>query len=127
MLGNFRIISNREHDYPRFHVSGKTVVVQLTSVIAPNTFVDNLDNMLEYLLKDAEPYYMIGIKLYNEIQLGDKAIGLSFRRKDQISSEVMFQVLEKVIQSNARFSAYDKLLIHVDTVLFECQWTMETA
>ena len=35
---------------------------------------------------------------------------------DQISPEVVLQVLEKVIQSNARFSALDKLMMHVDIV-----------
>ena len=43
-------------------------------------------------------------------------IGISFRRKDQITSEVIWSVLGKVGQSNARFNALDKLIMTVHAV-----------
>ena len=46
----------------------------------------------------------------------DKAIGNSFRRKDQITGDVIWSVFEKVAQSNARFNALDKLVISVHSV-----------
>ena len=46
----------------------------------------------------------------------DKAIGISFRRKDQLSEEVIWSVFNKVAQLNARFNALDKLVIVVHSI-----------
>jgi hypothetical protein len=46
----------------------------------------------------------------------DKCIGISFRRKDQITSEVIWSVFGKLAQSNARFNALDKLVMTVHSV-----------
>ena len=46
----------------------------------------------------------------------DKHIGISFRRKDQLSGEVIWSVFEKVLQSNARFKALDTLVVTVHSV-----------
>jgi hypothetical protein len=45
----------------------------------------------------------------------DRAIGISFRRKDQITGDVIWSVFE-VAQSNARFNALDKLVMTVHYV-----------
>ena len=47
----------------------------------------------------------------NEVNLLDKAIGISFRRKDQLSEEVIWSVFSKVAQSNARYNAMDRLIV----------------
>ena len=46
----------------------------------------------------------------------DKAIGISFRRKDQLSGDVIWSVFEKVSQSNSRFNALDTLVVTVHSV-----------
>ena len=46
----------------------------------------------------------------------DKPIGISFRRKDQLSADVIWSLFEKVAQSNARFNAMDRLIIVVHSV-----------
>jgi len=46
----------------------------------------------------------------------DKAIGISFSRKDQLSEEVIWSVFNKVAQSNARFNALDKLVVVVHSI-----------
>jgi len=46
----------------------------------------------------------------------DKAIGISFRRKDQLSGEVIWSVFEKVSQSNSIFNALDTLVVTVHSV-----------
>jgi hypothetical protein len=46
----------------------------------------------------------------------DKAIGISFRRKDQLSEEVIWSVFNKVAQSNARYNALDKLVVVVHSI-----------
>jgi len=59
---------------------------------------------------------MVGITISNEVEVKDRAIGISFRRRDQITGDVIWSVFEKVAQSNARFNALDKLVMTVHSV-----------
>jgi len=59
---------------------------------------------------------MIGLTIRNEVNMLDKAIGISFRRKDQISEEVIWSAFYKVAQSKARYNALDKLIVVVHSV-----------
>jgi len=59
---------------------------------------------------------MVGITRHNEVNLSDKPIGFSFRRKDQVSSDVIWSVCDKVSQSNARFNATNTLILTVHSV-----------
>jgi hypothetical protein len=59
---------------------------------------------------------MVGFAIRNEVNQSDKPIGLSFRRRDQKSGDVLWSVLEKVLQSNSRFNALDTLTIEVHAV-----------
>jgi hypothetical protein len=55
---------------------------------------------------------MVGMDIHHESSEGqkDKPIGFSFRRKDQLSPEVIWRLFE-VAQSNSRFNALDHLSI----------------
>jgi hypothetical protein len=46
----------------------------------------------------------------------DKPIGISFRRKDQLSGDVIRSVFEKVAQSNSRLDVSDTLVVTVHSV-----------
>jgi len=59
---------------------------------------------------------MVGITIQNHVNQNDKPIGISFRRKDQLSGEVIWSVFEKVSQANARFNALDTLVVNVRSV-----------
>ena len=56
---------------------------------------------------------MVGISIQNQVNQNDKPIGISFRRKDQLSGEVIWSVFEKVSQSNAGYNALDTLVVTV--------------
>jgi hypothetical protein len=43
----------------------------------------------------------------------DKAVDISFRGRDQLKLDVVWEVLGKVVQSNARFGSTDRLEVHV--------------
>ena len=58
---------------------------------------------------------MVGISIPNEVNMRDNAIGISFRRKDQLSTDVILNVWQ-VTQSNSRFNALDKLVLEVHSV-----------
>jgi len=59
---------------------------------------------------------MVGLTIRNEVNTQDKAIGISFRRKDQLSEEVIWSIFYTVAQSNARFNALDKLVVVVHSI-----------
>jgi len=43
-------------------------------------------------------------------------VGISLRRRDQLKPDVVWAVLGKLIQSNARFALSDRLEVHLDFV-----------
>jgi hypothetical protein len=55
---------------------------------------------------------MVGLVIYHEgTGQKDKPIGFSFRRRNQLSTEVIWRLFEKVARSNSRFNALDPLSI----------------
>jgi hypothetical protein len=56
---------------------------------------------------------MVGIIISNEENVQDKAIGISFRRRDKLTPDVIWSVFGKVAQSNPRFNALDKLILNI--------------
>ena len=69
--------------------------------------------MCEHALRGCNDSDMVGISIRNETDIKDKAIGISFRRKHQLSSDVVLSFWEKVIHSNSRFNALDKLFLEI--------------
>jgi len=59
---------------------------------------------------------MVVITIQIQVNQNDKPIWISFRRKDQLSGEVIWSVFEKVSQSNSRFNALDTLVVTVYSV-----------
>ena len=72
--------------------------------------------LFEYALPNCRVSDMVGLTIRNEVNMQDKAIGISFRRKDQLSEEAIWSVLDKVAQTNARYNALDKLAVVVHSV-----------
>jgi hypothetical protein len=79
-------------------------------------FQANVSDLFDYALRNCEDCDMVGITITNTVNVQDKAIGFSFRRKDQLSEGVLWSLFDKISQSNARFSALDNLLMVVHSV-----------
>jgi len=79
-------------------------------------FLASVNELFEYALQDVSDGDMVGITIQNQVNQKDKPIGISFRRKDQLSGEVIWIVFVKVSQSNARFKALDTLVVTVHSV-----------
>ena len=75
----------------------------------------SVTELFEYALRDCQDSDIVGLTIRNEVNVQDKPIGFSFRRKDQISENVIWSVFE-VVQSNARFNALDRLVVVVHWV-----------
>jgi hypothetical protein len=59
---------------------------------------------------------MVGITIQNEVHVLDKPAGISFRRKDHLCGEIIWSVIEKVVQPSARYNALDKLIVTVHSI-----------
>jgi len=124
-------VSDEENEFtvPRFTMDGEiirqyrrfnAVGTELTVSLLPPAVGDDSDAMTHfqasvtdlfyYALRNYKNFDMVGLTIRNEVNMQDKAIGISFRRKDQLSEEVIWSVFNKVAQSNARYNALDKLV-----------------
>ena len=121
-LPRFTIDGETNRQYRRFGSEGKQLTVRL---LPPHEGEDSnpmshviasVTDLFEYALRNCDDSDMVGITITNEVNVSDKEIGISFRRKDQITSEIMWSVLGKVAQSNARFNDLDKLIMTVHSV-----------
>jgi hypothetical protein len=79
-------------------------------------FQASVSDLFDYALRDSEDSDIVGITITNTENIEDKAIGLSFRRKDHLSEELLWSVFDKLTQSNARLGALDKLRMAVHSV-----------
>jgi len=75
-----------------------------------------VNKLFESVLSDVGDSDMVGIAIENQVNQNDKPIGISFRRKDQLSGDVVWSVFERVSQSNSRFNALDTLVVTVHSV-----------
>jgi hypothetical protein len=76
-----------------------------------------MNELFEYALRDCDDSDMVGVTTRNEVNEQDKPVGFSFRRKDPVSRDVIWNVLGRVAQSNARFGAMDRLIVTVHSVM----------
>ena len=113
----FTIDSESNRQYRRFNAAGTELIVRLL----PPALQDNSDaithfqasvkDLCDYALRDVNDSDILGITISNENNLLDKPIGISFRRKDQLSDEVICSVFSKVAQSKSRYNAMDRLIV----------------
>jgi hypothetical protein len=71
-----------------------------------------MNALFDYALRNVDDSDMVGLAIHHEgTGQGDKPIGFSFRRREQLSTEFIWRLFEKVAQSNSRFNALDPLSI----------------
>jgi hypothetical protein len=120
----FTLLDEVTRHYRRFRAEGRELTVRMTasplaSEVARDPtrhFANSVDKHFEYSLRNLDPSDMVGVSIYNSDNQQDEPIGVSFRRRDQISRDVLWSVFEKVTQSNARYKALDTLTFHVQSV-----------
>ena len=75
-----------------------------------------MNDLFTYALQDVSDSDMVGITIQNQVNQNVKPIVISFRRKDQLSGDVIWSVFERVSQSNCIFNALDTLVVSVHSV-----------
>ena len=118
----FTIIDEITREYRRFNTVGTKFTVRLLPPLQGDEsdpvsyFMASVNNLCEHVFRNCNDSDMLGISIRNEVNMRDKAIGISFRRKDQLSTDVILNVWQQVTQSNSRFNALDKLVLEVHSV-----------
>ena len=79
-------------------------------------FVHSVNNLFDHVMEDVGDSEMVEITLHNKVNQSDKPIGFNFRRKDQLSSDVIQSVSDKLSQFNTGFNASDTLILRVNSV-----------
>jgi hypothetical protein len=131
MEDKFKIIDEVSRQYRRFNVEETQLKVRLSPLSFPTShddekivtdlvthFETSMNALFEFALHNVAGSDTVGMVIHHENYEGqkDKPIGFSFRRKDQLSPEVIWRLFEKVAQSNSRFKVLDPLSITVHYV-----------
>ena len=72
--------------------------------------------LTNYTVKEVRDRDLVGLRIRNNENIQDKLVGICFRRRDQQKPNVVWGVLGKVVQSNARFGLSDILQVLSDHV-----------
>jgi len=59
---------------------------------------------------------MVELRIRNTVNVQGKVVGISFRLRDQLKTDVVWGLLGKVVQSNASFGLSDPLEGHLGQV-----------
>jgi len=120
MARRFEIMDTNTRLYRRYNIVGRQIIVRLITPSENSNsvayFLASVADRFKHLIRDVDDADMVGLTIQNQVNQNDKPIGISFRRKDQLSGEVFRSVFEKVSQSNSRFNALDTLVVTVHSV-----------
>ena len=96
----FEVLDEINREYRRFNTIGRQIRVRLNPPTDPETnpmdhFLVSVNDLFEHVLQDVGDADMVGVAIHNEVNQSDRPIGISFRRRAQLSGDVF----EKVTQS----------------------------
>jgi hypothetical protein len=121
-IQRFTIDHQVTREYTRFNVHGTQLTVRLLPSFEEDDhnpmsqFLATVTEMFDYALRVCYDSDMVGITISNEDNVQDRGIGISFRRKNEITGDVIWSVFENVAQSNARFNVLYKIVMTVHPV-----------
>ena len=106
--------------FPKFNATGRSLLIKFNSPGEeqdPTTyFKECITALTNYLVDKVPGRDLLGLGIRNTENVQDKVVGISLRRRGQFKADVVWSVLGKVIQSNARFALTDRLEVHLDHV-----------
>ena len=83
--------------------------------VEPNVYLKEcITELTNYLVDDVRDRDLVGLGIRNTENVQDKVVSISFRRRDQLKPDVVWGVLGKVVQSNARFGLCERLEVNLD-------------
>jgi len=92
----FEIYDTVRRQYRRYNAVGTQLTARLLTPADNGDpvghFLASVNELFEYALQDASDSDMVGITIQNQVNQNDKTVGISFRRKDQLSGEVIWSL-----------------------------------
>jgi len=100
MAPRFKINGTITRQYSRFNDVGTQITTRLlppSTIVNPvKYFIASVNDLLEHVLQNVSDSDMLVMTIHNQVNQSEKPIGISFRRKDQLSRDVKWSVFEKV-------------------------------
>jgi len=93
-----------------------------TNIDPVNHFLASVNDLFEHVLQNVSDSDMVEMTIHNQVNQSDKPVGNSFRRRDQLSGDVLWSVFEKMTQSNSTFNALDTLVVNCILLNASCVW-----
>jgi hypothetical protein len=116
----FMILDETTKSFPKFNATGRSLLIKFNSrgeEQEPTSYLrECITGLTNYLVDRVPDRDMVGLTIRNTENVKDKVVGISLRRRDQLKPDVVWDVLRKVIQSNARFGLTDRLEVCLDHV-----------
>jgi len=116
----FYILSETSKSFSKFNATGRSLLIKFKPPgedQEPTTYLKEcITSLTNYLVDDIRDKGSVGLRIRNTENVQDKVVGISFRRRDQLKPDVVWSILGKVVQSNARFGLSDRLEVHLDHV-----------
>jgi hypothetical protein len=115
----FKILDETSKSFPKFKATRRSLIIKFNfpgEGQEPTAYLKEcITSLTDYLWTNCQIETWWD-RIHNTENVQDKVFGISLRRRDQRKSDVVWDVLGKVIQSNARFGLSDRLEVHLDHV-----------
>lgn len=93
----FTVLDEVTPHYRHFSAVGRKLTVRITAPTSASEeaqdparhITNSVDELFEYSLRNLDPSNMVGISIHKADNQQDRNVGLSFRRRDQISRDVL--------------------------------------
>ena len=116
----FYILSETSKSFSKFNATGRSLLIKFKppgEEQEPTAYLKEcITSLTNYLVDDVRDRDLVGLRIRNTENVQDKVVGISFRRREQLKPDVVWSILGKVVQSNARFGLSDRLEVHLDHV-----------
>ncbi|CAH0546941.1 unnamed protein product [Brassicogethes aeneus] len=116
-IKNIVLINEYEHELRRFNLTARRFEFRFLDYNGQGTPIDWLRRGLNALINNGmrgfENNDRVGITFFNA-DFPDRPLPMSFRRRDQISTDAILDTLGKVLQSNANFFTNNLLTMTID-------------
>jgi len=104
----------------KYNATGRSLLIKYKSLgeeHEPTAYLKEcITSLTNYLVDEVRDRNLVRLKIRNTENVQVKVVGISFRRRDQLKPDVVWSVLGKVVQSNARFGLSDHLEVHLYNV-----------
>ena len=116
----FMILDETSKPFPEFNATGRSLMIKFRpprdGQEQTTYFNECVTALTNYLVDDMRDRDLVGLKIQNTENVQDKVVGISFRLRGKLKPDVVWGVVRKVVQSNARFGLTDRLEVHLHHV-----------